>query len=74
MKYVSLDYDQAHAVQARNRFLEWDGWDLVTFRADPRGYTKQNGKFKNGVWGLEFRYPLNENGVWLVPEAYVTRR
>lgn len=71
MKFATLDYDQAHAVVNRNHFLRWDGWDIVTWRKDPKGFTNARGEFRSGSWGITFRYPLQDNGTWKVPQNYV---
>jgi hypothetical protein len=75
MKYQTLDYDTAHAVVDGNRFLAWDGWDIVTWRKDAEGWMDTRGKFKqgrkNGAWGIEFRYPLQDDGTWRIPTPYV---
>ena len=71
MKLASLDYATAHEVVERNKFLSWDGWDIVTWRKDPRGYSDRRGKFMNNAWGILFRYTVQPNGTWRVPENYV---
>lgn len=76
MKYDVLDYDTAHKVVDNNRFLEWDGWDIVTWRKDAAGFTNTRGKFRKGrngggAWGIEFRYPVQADGTWKVPTSYV---
>lgn len=71
MKFQELDHDKAHAVVNGNRFLEWDGYTIVTWRKDPRGYSDRRGEFRNGSWGLAFRYPVSDKGTWSVPASYV---
>lgn len=71
MKYDVLDYDSAHAVVDGNRFLEWDGYDIVTWRKDASGWMDPRGQFKNGVWGIQFRYSLRDDGTWRIPRPYV---
>lgn len=73
MKYVLLDYDEAHATVAENRFLRWNGWDIVTWRKDAAGYYDQRGEFR-GTWGITFRYPLRDDGKWRIPVNYVRNR
>ena len=73
MKSVMLNYDTAHEVVERNRFLSWDGWDIVTWRRDARGYSDKRGQFRDG-WGILFRYPVTDSGEWKIPENYVTAR
>lgn len=70
MKYVTLDYDTAHAVVEQNRFLSWDGYDIVTRRKSPNGFSDKRGRFVNNEWWIEFRYPLRNDGSWKVPDIY----
>ena len=75
MKYVTLDHDDAHEVVDSNRFLEWDGYDIVTWRADTGktdGFTDRRGEMRNGKWGIRFIYPLHDDGTWRIPSNYVT--
>lgn len=71
MKYVTLGYDEAHKVVDTNRFLNWDGFTITTWRKDPAGYSDRRGEFHRGSWGITFRYPLRADGTWKVPENYV---
>lgn len=77
MQFTNLNYDQAHRVVSRNRFLRWDGWDITTWRADAAGFMDTRGKFmpgkngKAGRWGIEFRYPVRADGTWSIPTNYV---
>lgn len=71
MKFQTLDYDTAHKVVEGNRFLRWDGYDIVTWRKDENGWLDRRGKFMRNAWGIEFRYPLQDNGTWKVPTSYV---
>ena len=73
MKFVEVDYEEAHDIVTRNRFLEWDGWDIVTWRKDPRGYSDRRGAFRRGDWGILFRYRPQKSGTWSIPENYVRR-
>lgn len=70
MNYITLDYDAAHEAVDNNRFLEWDGWTITTFRKNPRGYSDPRGKFVRGSWGIEYRYPVRNDGTWRIPSNY----
>jgi hypothetical protein len=72
MKYVTLDYDQAHKVEETNHFLSWNGYDIVTHRRSANGYSDKRGVFRDGEWWLQFRYPMTDKGLWKVPEIYVS--
>lgn len=73
MKFISLNYDDAHKVVDSNRFLNWDGWDIVTRRKSPGAWMDKRGIFADGQWWLQFRYPVRSNGTWEVPDIYVNR-
>lgn len=71
MNYKTLDYDAAHDLVAKNRFLRWEGWNIVTWKPNPRGYTDKRGQFRNGSWGIQYTYPLRSDGSWRIPDTYV---
>lgn len=71
MNYITLDYDAAHKAVDNNRFLEWDGWTIQTWRPNPRGYSDVRGSFRNGRWGILYRYPVRNDGNWRIPSTYV---
>ena len=73
MKYVKLTYDEAHRLVEANKFLEWDGWDIKTWRQDPNGFSDTRGEFRNGKWGIKFTYAVRKDGTWSVPVSYVDR-
>lgn len=68
MKTITLSYSDADNFVGSNshRGYFWDGWNIKRWVPNPSGYSSQNGAFKNGMWGLEFNFPVNDNGEWLV--------
>ena len=44
--------------------IRWDNYDIVFFRKSEKGITSKDGAFRNGVWGFENRFTVNENGEW----------
>jgi len=71
MIYSTLSYDEAHKIVESNRFLEWDGWSINTWRADPKGFSDVRGEFRDGQWCIIFRYPVKTDGTWSIPNSYV---
>lgn len=47
--------------------LEWDGWDVVRYKKNPRAQFDANGVYKNGSWHNKFIFPLSRDG-WSIPE------
>jgi hypothetical protein len=67
---ITVNYEQAHLVVQNNKFLRWDGWDIVDFKADSSAEFDKNGvRFKNR-WGFEKRFTPDHEG-WKVPKRYV---
>lgn len=68
MKTLTLDYSKAHGFIESNshRGYSWDGWDVVRWVPNPSGYTSKDGSFKNGQWGISFRFPVQNDGTWKV--------
>jgi hypothetical protein len=46
--------------------VRWENYDIVFFRADPRGITSTDGAFRSGTWGFENRSPLMPEGTWRI--------
>ncbi len=68
MKTLTLDYSNAHDFVSQNshRGYFWDGWDIVRWVPNPSGYTSKDGSFKNGQWGMSYRYNVGTDGAWKV--------
>ena len=61
-----LNYKQAHDYVEHNKhFAFWEGWDLVLFRPTPVGYSKQQGMFRDGKWGMATRIRPDSAGNWV---------
>lgn len=73
MEYASITLDEAEAVVSRNRFLSWDGWTITTWRKDERGEYDRRGQRRRGKWGILFRYPVQNDGTYRIPQSYVNR-
>jgi hypothetical protein len=68
MKTIMLDYTKAHdfVSSSSHRGYYWDGWDIVRWVPNSSGYTSKNGVFKNGQWGMSYRYPVSNDGTWKI--------
>ena len=63
---MKLSYDEAHKFVEDNatRGYRWDGWDIVRWVKNNNGYSMPNGSFRNGVWGVEYRTAVSNDGTW----------
>lgn len=66
MKTLTLSYSDAHTFVEQNshRGYFWHGWSVKRWVPNSSGYSSKNGSFKNGVWGLEFTFPVLDSGEW----------
>jgi len=53
--------------------VRWDNYDVVFFRPSEKGVTSKDGAFRNGVWGFENRFAVNESGEWNIDGRNVRR-
>lgn len=67
---ININYDEAHKIVSNNKFLHWEGWDIVYFKRDVAAEYDKNGiRYKN-MWGFEKRFSPGSDG-WKVPKQYV---
>lgn len=68
MKTLTLAYSEAHDFVSQNshRGYFWDGWQIKRWVPNASGFTAKNGAYRNGMWGLLFNYPINNDGTWEV--------
>ena len=62
-------YDYAHRIVESNKFLTWNGWDIVEVKPNAGAQFKENGALINGVWHYTETFPVPEKG-WEVPNKY----
>lgn len=65
-KVVINSLDVMESIVAKNRNLEWDGWDVVHINPKASSFMKPRAVFRNGEWHVATRYPVTEDG-WTVP-------
>jgi len=63
----NLEY--AEAIVNNFQELKWVGWDIVSWKKNPKGIFDKNGKYINGYWGIQTTYSLEKNG-WHLPNKY----
>jgi hypothetical protein len=68
MQVKSLE--QMEQIVSRNKFLSWDGWDVVKLDPNPAAWRYTNGKFVKGKWYAEKRFSIASNG-WEIPDKLV---
>ena len=66
---TSLNYDTAHTfVEGHRDTRRWDGWDIVVWSRNPKGWMLSNGEYnrKLKAWGVAKRISPNAEGKWNV--------
>lgn len=68
MKTLTLNYSNAHNFVSQNshRGYFWDGWTINRWVPNASGYMSKDGAFRNGKWGMQFSFPVNDEGNWEV--------
>lgn len=63
-----LNYKQAHKFVRKARNARWEGWNIVLFISNPRGFMHKNGRFnrETGTWGFERVVSPNSKGLWVI--------
>lgn len=61
--------EEAEKVVNNFNELSWDGWDIVSTKTDPLGYSNKFGIFINGKWSIRKRYIIKQDG-WHLPNKY----
>lgn len=46
--------------------LEWDGWDLISYKPFDGAFMRKAGVFRKGQWFLSKRHEVNEDGKWIL--------
>lgn len=68
-----LDIDEAHKfVETENKkgkMIYWDGWDIMIWRPDKKGFVRTDGLFLKGKWGTARRIKVNKFGKWRTGES-----
>jgi len=57
-------------IVSKNKYLSWDGWDVVKSDPNPAAWRYPNGKFIKGKWYVQKRFELTPNG-WELPDKLV---
>ena len=53
--------------------VRWENYDIVFWRESEKGVTSKDGAFRNGKWGFENRFEVNESGEWNIDGRNVRR-
>lgn len=61
--------EEAEQIVNNFRDLRWNGWDIVSWRPDSKGFLDKNGKFSGNRWGIQTVYKITEKG-WHLPNKY----
>jgi hypothetical protein len=69
MKFLSLE--ESERLSNRNKYIYWEGWDLLLFTPRANAFMIPGGHFKNGQWGVIDRVKPNEQGKYKVPRKFI---
>jgi len=61
--------EHAEKIVKNFKDLRWVGWDIVSRKESPNGYSNKYGSFINGKWGIDKVYKLTNKG-WHLPNEY----
>lgn len=64
MAFRFLDYNEIHTFVDREASAHWDGWDVIIWSPNKRGFIRTDGAFVNGQWGTIRRIRPNKFGKW----------
>ena len=72
MKFINVNYDDAHRIVESNKNLIWDGWNIIEYKYDTEAIYSPNARRINGKWASIKIYKPYKNG-WSVPNRYAIR-
>jgi hypothetical protein len=61
---LKLNIDAAERFVAGYPSASWDGWTLELFKVNPRGWSRRDGAYRNGEWGILTRVAPDAQGVY----------
>ncbi len=74
---LKFDIKQAHRMVNQQRSagndVRWDNYDIVFFRPAEVAMYSPDGAFRDGKWGYENRFAVNEQGIWEVDARNIRR-
>lgn len=62
-----IDFEQAENLveSLKDKInIYWDGYDICIFEKDHNAYYNNKGIFKNGLYGFERKFSINEEGLY----------
>lgn len=66
-----LNYDNADRklakLTASGRDIRWDNYTLVEFTPNDSARFNKNGVWRNGQYGFQRKYEVNDKGLWYIP-------
>lgn len=51
-------------LKAEGMDIEWNGWEINTYKPFDGAFMRSNGVFRNGQWCLKKVYPVGPDGKW----------
>ena len=53
-------------LKAEGHDVYWDNYTVVSFRPNPNAVYSTQGIYRNGQFGYEKRFEVNQNGLWFL--------
>lgn len=61
---LKLTLDAAERFVAGFPNASWSGWDIEIFKSNHRGFSRRDGAYRNGEWGVLTRVSPDAQGVY----------
>lgn len=62
--------EKMEKIVSNNKFLSWNGWDVVSLMPNNTAWMRNDGVFVKGKWYTKRVYEINETG-WEIPNKLV---
>lgn len=63
--------EQMEKIVAKNKFLKWDGWSVVSFYPSNKARTSKYGAIVDGKWSIVKIFNVDKKG-WDIPDKFLT--
>lgn len=68
---MKLSLSKVDSVVGTNPNFFWEGWNLFFFIPSANAFTRTDGIFRNGQWGVAKSIKTDKFGRYLIPSKYL---
>lgn len=61
---LKLNYEAAHRFVEGYPNAQWNNYTIELFKPTPSGFTRPDGAFRNGTWGILRKIEPSAEGIW----------